>query len=495
MRFLKNRSLVPVAILLLGIPAQASFVLSETTATQLSQGRSPRLDEIKASLLEAEVATRAQEQQYSLEGYVGGNYTENRARALLDFIPVYSPVRSGEFGVRKNTSYGVSGSLGAAVEQVNGQTPNFRLRNATTTVLKLGVSVDLWQDIFGRASRAELERLALANERAKIEKNVNERALVIALRKIYWSLVANKLSTDITQGLLDQSIQQAADVRKRSANYIADAAEVARYEAQVSARRSALNSLNYQRENLIKSLIMLAPEVSGEDIELNVPNVDATVKEVLECSEVIGSSKATPYQFTSYDEMLALLRQEKQNRLTAVDRSGGPTVKLTGEYRTTGVDRGDGGSNGNIGGSIDDFTENNRRGFGVGLNAVIPLDGKKGATEATRELLEQHRFDAQLKTMEANLDATHVQLRNNVTLLVDIIRNQKANSQQLRKRLEIERKKYTQARISAVDLINDQDALLSAELDVVSAQLQILNNLLDYLAVFTETPCTFNRKI
>ena len=82
-----------------------------------------------------------------------------------------------------------------------------------------------------------------------------------------------------------------------------------------------------------------------------------------------------------------------------------------------------------------------------------------------------------------------------MSFLVDIFRDQKENSRLLRKRLQLERKKYTQARISVVDLINDQDALLSAELDVVSAQYQILSNLFDYLTVFTETPCDFNRKI
>ena len=269
---------------------------------------------------------------------------------------------------------------------------------------------------------------------------------------------------------------------------------VARYEAQVTARRSAYSGLNYERENLIKSLMMLAPELNGKEVKIEVPNIDATVNEVLACSQVIGAAKQTPLENTKYDEMISMLKKEKEFKLKSIDRSGGPSLKLDSDFRTTGVARGD-THKGSIGGGIDDFTDNNRQGFTVALNAVIPLDGKKSSTEKTKELLEQHRFNAQILSMEANVDATHNQLKNNVTLLVDIIRDQKENSRLLRKRLQLERKKYTQARISVVDLINDQDALLSAELDVVSAQYQILSNLFDYLTVFTETPCDFNRKI
>ena len=54
-------------------------------------------------------------------------------------------------------------------------------------------------------------------------------------------------------------------------------------------------------------------------------------------------------------------------------------------------------------------------------------------------------------------------------------------------------KKYQQARVSINDLIQDQDALLRANLTTIEAQLQVLNALFDYLVIYTETPCSFNR--
>jgi hypothetical protein len=55
------------------------------------------------------------------------------------------------------------------------------------------------------------------------------------------------------------------------------------------------------------------------------------------------------------------------------------------------------------------------------------------------------------------------------------------------------RKKYQQARASVNDLVQDQDALLSSELITIDTKLAVLNVILDYLAVYTETPCDFNR--
>jgi hypothetical protein len=123
------------------------------------------------------------------------------------------------------------------------------------------------------------------------------------------------------------------------------------------------------------------------------------------------------------------------------------------------------------------------------------LDRTRGGLEETQKRLEEHRFEAQLRGLRAQVDATHQQLQRNVGLLVDIIRYQKENAGHLRRRLSVERQKFDQARISVEDLLNNQDALLSSELGVVGAQLQILNGLFDYLVVFTETPCTFNQKI
>jgi hypothetical protein len=86
-----------------------------------------------------------------------------------------------------------------------------------------------------------------------------------------------------------------------------------------------------------------------------------------------------------------------------------------------------------------------------------------------------------------------MQLVKSLTLLNEVIRAQKLNSQELQKRLKYTLTKYQQARVSVNDLIQDEDDLLRVSLTTVETQLQVLNVLFDYLAIYTETPCAFNR--
>lgn len=489
------RFLIVIAVFNLSAFAQTEeYVFSEGLIPGLAQGPLPRLEEIQSLYLQADLEEKSRRAQLGWEGYVGGGYAENRARPLINFQPIWSPIRTAEIGVRKATSYGVATQLGVTTEQVTGSSPVFAVKNGTTTLMRLGVSVDLWKDIFGRATRAELEQLSLSREKADIEKAVSTRAFTLSLRRLYWALVANRLSADLTQGLLNQSISQEKAARQRSADFVADASEVARYGAQVASRRSSLVALAYEREALVKGLVLLVPALGGREVKAGVNDLDATIQEVLACTQLIGTRNATPFDFTRYDEMLDLLARQKARRLAAVERSGGPDVKLLADYQATGVDQGSSRA-GSIGGSVRDIEESNRTGFSVGLKAVVPLDRTRGGLEETQRRLEEHRFEAQLRGLRAQVDATHQQLQHNVGLLVDIIRYQKENAGLLRRRLGVERQKFDQARISVEDLLNNQDALLTSELGVVSAQLQILNSLFDYLVVFTETPCTFNQKI
>jgi hypothetical protein len=109
-------------------------------------------------------------------------------------------------------------------------------------------------------------------------------------------------------------------------------------------------------------------------------------------------------------------------------------------------------------------------------------------------MLEEKRFDAEIGSLEARLQSTHEQIKNSIPLIMQVLKNQRENAGWLRKRTASEQRKFAQARVSVVNLINDQDALLSSELDVISSQLNVMNLLLDYLAIFTDTPCDFNTK-
>lgn len=469
------------------------LLLTDENLNQVIETDAPELARIEASWAEALVTNSKTNELLSPELYTEGRYEKNKARTLIDFQPIYSPIKSAELGIRKKFQYGFSGSVGIGVDQRTGKSPAFNQTDATTTVGIVQLQLDLWKDLFGKTTSSQINSVYFAKQRAEIQKQIQKNSYQIAIRKIYWALVANKLSTRITQELLDQAIKQAEEAKRRKQSYIADDGEVSRYLAQVSSRQSLIYRLGYAKENLLKQLRILAPKLS--EIEITIPDVDveSTIKEVLACTNKIAKDENTPLQYTSYDEVLNLLKEEKKLKLAANERYSDLDVQLLASAKTTGVDRGT-PQKGTYSNSIDDLQDHDRTGYSVGLKMALPLDSTKSNTESAQEIYARKKYESEILALEANLKNSHEQLRKNIILIEKVIHEQDESSKHLKKRLSVMKLKFAQARVSVVELINDQDALLSSELDLIDSKLAILNLLFDYFNLFSETPCSFNRK-
>jgi outer membrane protein TolC len=481
-----------------GLCFAESVVLTEEVMQTLAQKSSPRLDEIEAAFLSVAVGENQLKERFAPELFGKYAHAETRQRAIVRFEPVFSPNDQAQIGVRQNMSHGFETSAAIITDQRSAGPTSFsgRFRNATTTILNFTVQMDLWRDLFGRMSKADLESANLEKKKAELEKSISEKAFRLSLRRIYWSLVANNESMKISQELLSSAEVLAKETTQRFKNSVAEADDVARYQALVASRQGGLTYLKYQKEALLKQLQNLVPELSNKDISLGEYDIPATISSVLACTAGIASESKIPYQNTSYDEMVSLIRKNREQRNVVNSRYADMDVKLFGTAKSTGVSADATGSNGvrgSYGGSVDDQTENNRTGYEVGVMFTLPLGDAKKETERTRELYDQKRLDAALNSSENEIITAHRSFSRTINYLNEVVQAQRVSSEQLEKRLRLMRRKYEQARISVNDLVQDQDAYLSSELTTIDVRLQIINTLFDYLVVFPETPCAFNR--
>lgn len=490
--FIRLGALVALTFLLTKQNFAQAAVITEKSLMALINQDLPEMKKNQASQLQQEMTALSYNDQFAPELYAQGAYQKEKARPLIDFQPIYSPVKSGQVGIRKNFALGMSASVALGVDQRTGRSATFFQENATTTSAIAQLQIDLWKDFLGRSSKAQLEGLQYGAERAKIEQKIADSSYALNIRKIYWSLVANKLSSDITQGLLAQSQKQTAEAKKRQANYVGDRGEVARYEAQEATRKSTLLTLNYQREAIIKRLRSLLPSLGQEKIEIAPIDIDGTIKEVLSCTAQIASWANAPFEYTYYDEMLNYLKDEKAKKVQVAKAYSDIDLKLSMTAKSTGVDRGI-ESKGSFSNSYNDMKDHDRSGYKVALDLTIPLGGAKANTEDVKKLLEEKRYEAQWQELEANLKAAHTQIKDSLDILEKVVHNQKESAKFLKIRLLSQQKKFSQARVSVVDLISDQDALLASELDVIASQLETVNTLLNYFMIYTETPCSFNQ--
>lgn len=471
--------------------------ITEATLVNLSTQNAPRMEEIRAALYNIETDKNEVEEKFAPELFGKALYAETKEKAIIEFQPVFSPVKQARLGVRQKLSYGLNAELLATSDQRTGSSSFIgKLDNITTTIFSFTLQMDLWRDLLGRMTDTERKNADLDAKKARLEESINKKAFELTLRRIYWSMVANQESIRIAEGLTKSSKEQLADARKRKAAAVADEGEVARYEAQLASRTGQVIFLNYQKETLIKQLKTLLPDLGTVNVELGKYDIDKTINQVVTCSQLISARTAVPYDFTQYDEMVKLLREIRSNKRIINDRYSDVDVKIYGTIKSTGIANDKLNPTlyqGSFRNSIEDMKNNNRSGYETGITVSLPLGDYRKNTETTKTLYDDKRYLAAIDNTDSQVVSTHTQLAKSMALISAVIKSQKAGSDALKRRLVVVKQKYSQARVTVSDFIEDQDALLNAELNTINAQLQAVNVLFDYFMVFNETPCEFNR--
>lgn len=448
------------------------------------QTDSPQWKQVEAQELGALDALSSLEENFETTLDANYYYSKTDEKQFSTFSPVTTPIKNKSIGLTRPTSYGVKWKLVGSQEQFT----NSFVNEGTTTALTAGASIDLYKDLFGRTTRNQEELLEKNYGIAKLKKEADLKMLESSVRKIYWAWVATQQSLDITQGLLESSKKQVVEAQRRFKNNIADEGEVARYRSQVASRQAGIISLQYQEEGLKKSLRDLIPTLNDPKLTLKPVNVGKVVLEVLQCTSTIAKYSSAPLEYTPYDDIARLQKEQLLNKQKVNNAHSGLDVKLVSEYKYTGKALG-------ADNSWDEFSNDRRKGYSVGVGISIPLEGKKSTTEDVRKAVDDKLFQAQADINASKVNSVHLQVIRTIELLSEVMKNQRENTKQLEISLKTSKKKFNQARMTVQQLVQEQDQYLQSNLDEVQTQLNVINTLLDYFSVFTQTPCGINRKV
>lgn len=461
---------------------QEVIKLDELLLSKIAKESAPGIKQLEATMQSAKLNRDSIEDQYHWRLQADATYLKANEKALAQFAPVTTDVSQVQAAIIKPFTNGMSVGVSAFTDQFT----NTFINDATDTGFGLNLSVDLMKNLFGKLSKSQLRNAEALSKKAELEKEIQEKAFIQSLRKIYWAIVATEEQIKISKELLATSLQQLRDTERRRKSNVSDDGDVARSRSQVASRRSTILLLEYQRESQFQLLKEQLPTIADKKVVLANVNLTDAVGEVLECTAIIENQRETPYNFTLYDEVLDLVNQAYQERKTISDSTDGWDLKLNGEARRFGKERG-------FDNSVDGFTDDNQSRYTVGLQLNIPLDGKKSTTEDTLKLVDEKRFLAEKEMITARMNAFHTQTLTNIVLLQRAVRTQGENSKDLNTSLKSAKKKFNQARLGFRELIADQDLLLRSNLDEVTTKLTVVTTLLDYFSVFNQTPCSLNK--
>jgi len=479
---LKNKTSF-ITVLTLFSSGAFSAQISEGQLVEWAKKESFNSKKIALDSLSKKADLAAFNDKFGFSADVSAGYAKTDETSFSVNMPITTPTKNAELKITKPTKYGISASVSTYTNQIS----NSFFSKGTTSAVGAEVSVDLYKDIMGRITRTQEDSLTLRTQIADKEKQITTHAYVQEVRKLYWKLVANNESLKIAKGLLKTAKRLEADSLKRLKNNIADRGEVARSRSQVEARNGQIYLLEFERSQLIQALREMFPQqLTDNKITLAPYNLDNTVSNVLSCTATIASRSTTPKEYTLYDDVLVLLKEDLNAAKKVNSAYSMADLKLVSDVKYIGKDFG-------YSDSFDELKEDGRKAYSVALQLTIPLGKTKKNTEDIQDELIQKQNITKYQEIEGKMSAYHIQTMKSVTVLNKVIAAQNRNSGFLAETLKDSNKKYRQARLAARDLIQDEDRFLQNNLDTINTKYRVIEILINYFTVFTQTPCEMNK--
>jgi len=469
----------PPAEAVLGSP----ILLSEKKLKDFALEGAPEISKLIAQALRSSVAHGEYQDRFSPSLFSNLSYLRSKEDPVISYQPIYSPKTVAEIGIQKTFASGISAKLTGSND-----TREFSLSGTpekrSIAYGSLELDIDLWKNFLGRTDQNSLDSLEAALNQTVINKELGVYTFLTKLRGHYWKLVAIDESIKISQNLFESAKKQEQDAKERYKSSIADKSELARYKAQSASRSSSVSSLQFQKEVQIRELKKLVSNLKNTEVLLAPYDLDLVVGKVLECVTQINNYQDVPLENTLYDELGKEIETYHNKKEAIAETYNDIDIQLSSTLYNKAV-------NDNAPDAISDASSKDKMAYQVSLGLTIPLGG--GNTEEDKVKAERIEKESQTNRIYQNLASTHQFMKKSINLLIQSIQSQKSGKENLEIRLKEVAKKYRQGRISVGEYINDQDALFQTELQIIDTKSAILQTLLEYLNVFTKTPCSFNR--
>lgn len=288
-----------------------------------------------------------------------------------------------EFGLQTKLKY----------EVLDQKWRNVRFGNTTlpfanwNALPQLEFSMPLWQNGFGRSTRAVRDATYLSST-LEIE---SARSQVLQLRiqaqTLYWRLSAVREMVRLQEEAFARSQALLKFVEQKASLDLRDKSDVLQTRASVEANRLDLKKSKDEEKTLAREFNRLRGQPSGTIIEkLNSLEV---------ASKMAPLPEKRPGDLPNYKISRTQLELTRANAVTAEERNK-PELSIFGSTTLNGRD------NGSISGAMDNAWSSNRISHAVGLRFSVPLDfgasrsaraGARIRQNAVEEDLQYQAFD------------------------------------------------------------------------------------------------------
>lgn len=474
------------ASLLTSVPSladQEKIVIDEAMLSKLALASNPRTDELAVQQTASRLNRALEKAQFGTQIFSNLNYASSNEKAVSQFSPVFKPAQLASVGARQKLSSGLALQGEVFTEQYS--TADGFLDRATRVGGRVGVELDLWKNFWGRLDTLSLNSAELELTNQTLRSQIQSKQFEIEIRKLYWSMVANKMSQHLSQELVASAQKQLDDSLRRARQGAADQGEVARNRAQLESRKASLLFFDHQQNLLATQLQSLLPELAGKSLTIADVSISEQEQRVSQCIAKITSDPTLPINFSSFQKLTTLLQQIEQNAVDQSQWTDAADVKLKAQWQRSNGDK-------NYGNSFGDWLSDGGDGYSVALELNLPLNESLRQVATEQRQLAKLKARAESQQLQAMMISEHEKAKASLTLLLQAIQTLDRSVTQLERSLKESERKYAQARINLSTLILEQDSYFNSRLQEIDSKHQIIHLVYDYFKTFNRYPCAIN---
>lgn len=384
-----------------------------------------------------------------------GFVEQNQALAIFRFNRIYTQtnkvgvVYDSEIGLKTNVYYSMISNDYKGLNTANLPNPALAMSN-TQAIPTLEVSLPVWQNGFGRSTRAQRDSLLYSNQAQQYLAKADAVSQLVDAEKTYWYLVYARKVLEINKRALENAKKIYDYVYKKNQMNLGDKSDVLQAKALLEAKELMFK----QSQNILKIASrafnqkrLIQSDVVDDQLELFDPNsLEKYIFSAVRANDRVDFKAKQALMKSA----IANAKIEEENHK--------PNLNLYASYSMTQIER-----NRNIA-IQNSFDEKGRAGkvgleFSVPINIGLGLDVQRGARKAMSSQKINFKNEQALQELDwQNLIQNLANYQENLRLALAIEKAQKI-------KLENERRLLKQGRTSTYQILVFEQDFSNAELN------------------------------
>ncbi len=384
-----------------------------------------------------------------------GFIEQNQALAIFSYNRIYT--QNNRFGLSYDSEIGLKTNLyytlnNSQYKNLNtSRFPNPSLANSSTQAIPtIELSLPLWQNGFGRSTRAQRDSLYYNNQAQKLNAKALAISELIDAEKTYWFLVYARKATEIQRRALESAKKIFDYVYKKEQMNLGEKSDVLQAKALVESRellfKQAQNSEKIASRNFNQKRY-----IASEIVEDKLEGFD------INKLEKIIFTKVKPSDRIDIKAKKALMKSIIANAKIE-EENNKPSLNVYGSYSMTQIER-------NRDLAIQNSFDSKGRAGKIGIEFSMPIniglssDIRLGARTAISSEKINYRSELAMQDLHwENLVQNLNNYQENLKLALAIESAQKA-------KLENERRLLKQGRTSTYQILVFEQDFSNAELN------------------------------